>query len=55
MDITLEHTSHLGDYLATGSPVMFSLFALEKGEGKRERNQNQAHLEELEHFSKLSV
>jgi hypothetical protein len=34
---------------------MFSFFALEKGEGKREQNQNWAHLKKLEHFSKLGV
>jgi hypothetical protein len=34
---------------------MFGFFALEKGESERERNQNRAHLEKLEHFSELGV
>ncbi len=34
---------------------MFGLFTLDKDEGERESNQNQAHLERPEHFSKFGV
>jgi hypothetical protein len=36
MDLALEHASHSGDCLVTGSPIMFGLFTLDKDEGERE-------------------
>ena len=56
MDLALEHASHSGDSSVAGSPIMFGLFTLDKDEGVRENsNQNRAHLERLEHFSKFGI
>ena len=40
MDLALEHASHSGDCLVTGSPIMLGLFTLDKDEGEKESNSN---------------
>jgi hypothetical protein len=37
VDLPLEHASHSGNCLVTGSPIMFGLFTLDKDEVEREK------------------